>query len=207
MPAGYDSSVFLNVPFDPDYAPLLRGIVFCVLDCGFSVRCALEHEDSGEVRFEKLCRLIEACRFAIHDISRTEPDEARLPRFNMPLELGLLLGARRFGNRRQQRKNCLILDRERYRYQRYCSDIAGQDIRAHAGRPEVAISVVRDWLSAAVRRRQRIAPSGSAIVRRNAVFRSRLPHACRKLGHSIETLTFTDYTWFVARWLRENPLK
>jgi len=32
-----------------------------------------------------------------HDISRTELNEHSLPRFNMPLELGLFLGASRFG--------------------------------------------------------------------------------------------------------------
>jgi len=48
----------------------------------------------------------------------------------MPLELGIFLGAKRFGGPKQKRKNCLILDREKYRYQQYCSDIAGQDIKA-----------------------------------------------------------------------------
>lgn len=42
----------------------------------------------------------------------------------MPLELGLFLGAKRYGTGKQRTKLCLILDRERYRYQKYCSDIA-----------------------------------------------------------------------------------
>ena len=63
----------------------------------------------------------------IHDISRIERDTVNnLPRFNMPFELGLFLGARRFGTRPQRDKQCLVLEAERYRYQKYLSDIAGQ---------------------------------------------------------------------------------
>jgi hypothetical protein len=40
----------------------------------------------------------------------------------------------------------LILDRQKYRYQKFCSDIAGQDIEAHDGKPQIAIKAVRDWL-------------------------------------------------------------
>jgi hypothetical protein len=64
----------------------------------------------------------------------------------MPLELGIFLGAKRYGSRTQIRKSCLILDREPYRYQIFCSDIAGQDIRAHHNDVGYAISAVREWL-------------------------------------------------------------
>jgi hypothetical protein len=86
-------------------------------------RCALEIDDGSQVRIERILRIISECRFGIHDLSRTELDRRnRLPRFNMPLELGLFLGAKRFGNRAQREKVCLILDREPYRYQRFISD-------------------------------------------------------------------------------------
>jgi hypothetical protein len=58
--------------------------------CGFRPRCALELDDSAEVRIDKILRKIAECRFGVHDLSRTELDAASaLPRFNMPLELGL----------------------------------------------------------------------------------------------------------------------
>jgi hypothetical protein len=39
--------------------------------------------------------MIAECDFSIHDISRVELDDhSRLPRFNMPLELGADLGLR-----------------------------------------------------------------------------------------------------------------
>jgi hypothetical protein len=64
----------------------------------------------------------------------------------MPLELGLFLGAKTFGLRGPRAKVCLILDRQKYRYQKFCSDIAGQDIESHDGKPQIAIKAVRDWL-------------------------------------------------------------
>jgi len=55
---------------------------------------------------DKLYGLIEACRYGIHDLSRTELDKShQLPRFNMPLELGIFLGARRYGGAGKSRSN------------------------------------------------------------------------------------------------------
>jgi hypothetical protein len=97
-PDGYGIRVFINCPFDRAYRGLFRSIVFTTIYCGFRARCALEIDDASEVRIEKILKIIEECQLGIHDLSRTELDRAtRLPRFNMPLELGLFLGARRFG--------------------------------------------------------------------------------------------------------------
>ena len=128
MKASYAASVFINCPFDDQYRPMLFAAVFAILDCGYQPRCAQEVEDGGDVRIEKIRRIIEACKFGIHDISRTELSEGNaLPRFNMPFELGIFLGARYFGQGDQAKKFSLIVDRERFRYQQFLSDIAGQD--------------------------------------------------------------------------------
>jgi hypothetical protein len=107
----------------------------------------METDDGAENRFAKIQAIVEQCRYGIHDLSRTESDgNPPLPRFNMPLELGLFIGARRYGDEEQKRKSVLILDVEQYRYQRFISDIAGQDIRAHGGEPARAIEAVATWL-------------------------------------------------------------
>ena len=133
MPApDFGDRVFLNVPFDRRYKSLFEALVFAVHDCGLIARCALEGDDGSVVRLDKIFEIVSECRSGIHDLSRTTLDTAnRLPPFNMPLELGVFLGAKRFGDARQGSKSCLILDRDPYRYQVFCSDIAGQDIRAH----------------------------------------------------------------------------
>src|SRR5436305_10229200 len=104
--------VFINCPFDTKYRPLMRALLFAVHDCGFRARSALEVEDSGEVRVQKILRIISESPLGIHDISRVEPDRfTSLPRFNMPSELGLFLGAKAFGGPDQQAKRCLVLVR------------------------------------------------------------------------------------------------
>lgn len=42
-------------------------------------------------------------------------------------------------------KKFLILEKEKYRYQRVLSDISGNDIKAHKDDPEQIVKVVRDW--------------------------------------------------------------
>lgn len=85
----------------------------------FFPRRALEVDDSSQVRIEKITGMIRGCRLSIHDISRIEVDgDPPLPRFNMPLELGIFMGAKAFGSREQKKKAGVVLDTERYRYQR-----------------------------------------------------------------------------------------
>jgi hypothetical protein len=57
--------------------------------------------------------------------------KSKLPRFNMPLELGVFLGASELGDKKQKKKRCLILDKKKYRYQKFISDLAGHDIESH----------------------------------------------------------------------------
>src|SRR5215210_5684111 len=144
---GYEASVFINCPFDPEYRPIFDALLFAVHACGLRARCALEAADSGAVRVEKIVQIIRDCRFGIHDISRTELNDQGLPRFNMPYELGLFMGAQRLGGAKQRRKSCLILDRQAYRYQAFLSDIAGQDPLSHGDDPSRAIKATRDWLA------------------------------------------------------------
>lgn len=198
----YDESVFVNCPFDREYAALFDAIVFAVHDCGFVARCALELQNSGQVRLARLLDLIAACRFGIHDLSRTELDAVhQLPRFNMPLELGLYLGAQHFGVGRHRDKVSLVLDVERYRYQKFISDIAGQDPAAHGGDPARAIAAVRDWLRdyspAAI-------PGGAKIVERYSAFRRELPDICRAADLDPTALTFADYSGLVTAWLEAH---
>lgn len=205
MAAEYEDSVFVNVPFDRKYARLSDAIVFSVHDCGFIARSALEVDDSGQARVEKILDIIGHSKFGIHDISRAGIDRnTRLARFNMPLELGFFLGAKRYGSARDREKRCLVLDRERYRYRNFCSDIAGQDIRAHNDQPRDAIRAVRDWLSS-TRGPAIQMPGGKAIFERYERFRAQLPAQAADVHLDAAELTFGDYTRLVVGWLETNP--
>ena len=199
----YNHNVFINCPFDSTYKPLFDVIVFTVHDCGFIARCALEEEDTSQVRIDKIYSIIADCRYGIHDISRIElDDDSGFPRFNMPLELGVFLGAKKFGIEEQERKKCLVLDREPYRYQQFISDIAGQDIYAHNNTPEEIVKCVRDWLRTASGRPT--IPSGSIIWERYRTFLKALPRTVQKLQLVVDDLIFNDYTTVIKTWLDAN---
>ncbi|MDE0086750.1 MAG: hypothetical protein OXU23_13610 [Candidatus Poribacteria bacterium] len=201
----YNDNVFINCPFDSDYKPLFDAMIFAVHDCGFVARCALEAGDASQVRIHKIYNIIEDCRFGIHDISRTELDEnSHLPRFNMPLELGIFLGAKRFGVEKQERKKCLVMDTEPYRYQKFISDIAGQDIFVHHNNSEDIVKIVRNWLDT-VSERQTI-PGGSIIWERYEKFCEDLPEVTQELRLAVEDMVyFNNYIRVVAGWLSRQP--
>lgn len=145
--AGTPRDIFINCPFDAVYKPLFNAIVFTVIRSGFRARCALESDNAAVNRLSTICGIIQDCRFGIHDISRTESHgDPPLPRFNMPLELGLFLGAKTSGAKAQRAKCCIVFDRDHYRFQRFLSDIAGQDIHAHDDDVDLLIRELAAWL-------------------------------------------------------------
>lgn len=141
-------SVFINCPFDAEYEPLLRAACFAIMACSHKPRCALDIHDSGAVRFVEIVKLISECAFSIHDVSRVELDRSsRLPRFNMPLELGADLGLRFAGSPMQRSRKMMIMDAEDHRYDKTLSDLSGNDIMIHGNDPRKVIRQVRDWLN------------------------------------------------------------
>ncbi|MDP8982032.1 MAG: hypothetical protein M3O35_15730 [Acidobacteriota bacterium] len=172
----YHRSVFINCPFDEEYAPLMRAIVFAVVDCGFVPRCALESADASEIRIQKIYRVIGGCGLGVHDLSRTQLDtHTHLPRFNMPLELGIFLGAKFIGEGDQRQKACLVFDEKPYRYKMYLSDVAGQDIEWHGNNPRTVVCRLRDWLASVAPDRL---PSGSIVWDHYETFQGELRDQC-----------------------------
>lgn len=149
MPPPFERSVFINCPFDPDFAPILQAIAFCVVYLGFAPRLAPENADNAVARLDRIAELIRESKYAIHDLSRCKGAVAdEYVRMNMPFELGLDYGCRRYGDGGLAEKSILVLERTRYDYQKALSDISGWDIRAHDGDFEKAILHVRAWLVA-----------------------------------------------------------
>ena len=197
MTPGNDEYVFVNCPFDEDYKQMFQALVFTIYKCNLLPRCSLELDDSGQNRFDKIVRIIRECKFGVHDISRTELNSTGLPRFNMPLELGLFLGATRVGGTRYANKRCLILDKEQYRYQEFMSDIAGQDIKSHGGCVRELVIAVRNWLSSYYTGLE----SGSLMWDQYIEFRNDLPQLCLESKLILDELTFADYIRLVYGWL------
>ena len=195
--------VFVNCPFDSDYKPLFDAIVFAITDLGFIARSAREEDDLGDFRLAKIQRIIEACKYGVHDISAVKLDgKHQLPRFNMPLELGLFLGCKRYGGRSHQNNVSLILDSDAYRYQIFISDIAGQDIHSHNNDVATAIRELRAWLATVSKRKQ--LPGGKDIFDRYGRFQADLPALCAELKLQPAGITFKDWRQMIADWLKLN---
>jgi len=127
---------------------MFRALLFTVLRFGLNPRFALEKADSGETRVNKILSLIRQSQYGIHDLSRcVAKRKGEYYRMNMPLELGFDISAREFGPGRLKTKKILILEEDRYRFQRAISDLSNSDILGHGGDPQKIVSAVRDWLS------------------------------------------------------------
>lgn len=200
--AAYDRGVFINCPFDDAYRPMFDAIVFAVSVCGLEPHAALEIDNASLTRLDKIGALIGSCRWGIHDISRVALNEHGLPRFNMPFELGLFFGAKRFGSPMQRRKSCLVFDTEPFRYQRFISDISGQDITPHDNDVPRAIGAVRGWLSDSLPYDGRTIPGGMAIVRLYGDFQAALPGLCAQSRVTAPELTFVDRVRMGVAWLQ-----
>jgi hypothetical protein len=182
---------------------MFRAHIFVVFACGFQPRSARELDDGGQTRIEKLFALIRECRYGVHDISRTELDPVNhLPRFNMPLELGMFLGARKYGGKEQRLKRVLVLDVEQYRYQRFISDLAGMDIHAHDGDAVRVVRTVRDWLANVSRRRL---PSANRVVALYETFLTALPAIADDFGFDPDEIPYVDFEAIVVDWLLTAP--
>lgn len=193
--------VFINCPFDDEYASIFRALVFTIFACGFRPRSARELDDSGQTRIDKLYNLINDCRYGLHDISRTQLDPIHsLPRFNMPLELGIFMGAKRFGGQEQRRKRLLVVDVEQYRYQKFISDLAGVDIHQHGGYPQLALKVTRNWLANVSRRNL---PSSDRLTRIYEKFCADLPKLAAELEFDPAKIPYVDFERIVTNWLLE----
>jgi hypothetical protein len=200
----YERSVFINCPFSSDYQHIFRALLFSVYACGYRPRCAFEISDSTQNRLSKIERIIERCRFGIHDLSFMGLDaKTGLPRFNMPFELGMFFAAKRFGVGRQKRKIALILDMRGFRYRESLSDISGQDIAIHKGNATTAIRQIRDWLNACQRPRSPL-PGGDHISRQYRRFSRQMPAAAKKQRLAAGELTYADVCRAIESWLKDN---
>lgn len=205
--AEYERNVFINCPFDEAYQSTFDAIVFAIHDAGFRARSALEYGDSSENRFSKIIQIIRECKYGVHDISRIELSRVGkklLPRFNMPLELGLFLGSKEFGNKQQQNKSCMVVDREPWRYQATISDIAGQDIYCHEGKPHEAIREICKWLTMVSP--DKSIPGGTLVSSRFKLFQKQLPVLYEDMKKARADIVFVDYARIVVEWLKFNTI-
>jgi hypothetical protein len=149
----------------------------------------------------KIAAMIGACDWGVHDLSRVEVGPDRMPRFNMPMELGLHLGARLLGEGRHRRKRALILDSVPHRYDAVLSDISGQDIEAHGNDPDQAIRCVRNWLSEHRPQNAAPLPGATAIQEDYRLFQAEVGALLEPRRLDPNDLTHSDFLFAVRDWI------
>ncbi|MDX2233347.1 MAG: hypothetical protein NW200_02500 [Hyphomonadaceae bacterium] len=200
-PEDLNPDVFINCPFDDGYWPLFRAIVFAIHAAGYRSRCALEDDTNGELRLDRLKALIGACDRGVHDLSRVELSrKSRTPRFNMPFEFGVAVGASAFGGSRQKRKRALVLAGTREEWHPTVSDLSGIDPRYHENNPRLVIKAVRDFLGKTPD--GRMLPGVTALWNAFQEFQKDLPRLAKEADHTLdEAHEYASYVTFVAAFL------
>ena len=157
----------------------------------------------GKPRLENIVGLIRECKLGIHDLSRVGARMPDLPRFNMPFECGVFVGAQMFGGPAHASKAFLLLEAKAYRAQKTLSDAAGLDPRVHNNSVKRIVVCVRDFLADHINPR----PLGSDYMYSTyQSFAAAYPALARRYGHEARQLksleTFADWQWIAADWLR-----
>lgn len=200
--------LFINCPFDDAFRPLFAATIFTITASGYRPRCALEEENGADIRLDKLCRIVGECQRSIHDLSRVQVDAGALPRFNMPFELGMVIGAKRFGGKAYQSISALIMVHEPYRMPAFLSDLAGNDPQAHRNEVKNVIRIVRNFLGTYPT--GATLPGPSAILADFEDFRNELPALAAEIRHQPDEIdpfkSYPEYALIVSAYLKNLPV-
>ena len=146
--ADFERSVFINCPFDPEYFPLLKTMLWVLVHVGLKPRLSLERSNAGEGRLRKIRELIEASKYGIHDLSRLKASKKNeLYRLNMPFELGIDYGCKLYSPKPGHAdKVLLVLEAEPFSAKKALSDIAFADPQYHKNDEQQLVKRLREWL-------------------------------------------------------------
>jgi hypothetical protein len=193
-----EKSVFLNIPFDERYRSLFVALVAGLTALGRSPRSVLEIS-TGRSRLDRICDLIESCGASVHDLSRvTLSGPLRVPRFNMPFELGIA-----YTVARRSAHSFFVLEERSHRLQASLSDLNGHDPYIHGGTQTGILRCLLDCFAS---------PSGSpslgklqALTLRLSRFVTELQHE-QALSHPFNPHLFRQTVKAAARLARAEEL-
>jgi hypothetical protein len=131
-------SVFLNIPYDKEFEDLYVAYIVGLTQLGLRVNATLAVANQG--RLENIIGLIAKSDSSIHDLSRIELSK-RIPRFNMPVELGLALYR---SHATKGRHRVYVFESKPYRTQKSTSDINGIDPQIHHGTAKGVMAGLRN---------------------------------------------------------------
>ena len=130
-------TAFINIPYDDRFQNLYLAFIAGLTAFGLDPRAAIE-VPGGARRLDRIFELMTSCQYSFHDLSRVQLDTQppRTPRFNMPFELGLVLGWLKTS--RSTNHTWFIFEAVTRRISKSLSDLDGTDPYIHDGRPKGA---------------------------------------------------------------------
>jgi hypothetical protein len=145
LSAYHDFQVFLNYPYDEAYRPYAEALSFAVVANGLIPVAAVDLTLPDHPRLQTLVEAISACRYSIHDLSRSAGEGAEnLARMNMPLEMGMALF---YALQTQYTAHgCAFVVADAHLYQRFASDLAGLDPVVYESDELNLVRGAFDWL-------------------------------------------------------------
>jgi len=201
-------TVFINCPFDEEFRPFFKAMVFCITFLDHHPTFA-ESISSSDFRLKKITELIRKARLGIHDLSRnTSTKEGEKARFNMPFELGLDMGSILFGGKSLSQKKIIVFDTNPNDYDHYIGDISGQDILVHQNQPEILIKEIRNWFSRLYP--NLLFPSFTHIWNAYRQFNEKLPLELKDSWstHELHSMQMSEYRHYAEKWILKlkNPI-
>jgi hypothetical protein len=134
--------VFINCPFDDEYYPLLRSILFTC--CKFNLHPQIsETLNAVKSRIATIQEMMQNSKYSIHNLSRNRSkSKDEFARFNMPFELGMdyIL------TKQNPLKAMIIFDKNPHDYDKFLSDLSGSDIQTHNNDITLIVKAIRNWL-------------------------------------------------------------
>jgi hypothetical protein len=187
MPGAQRDSAFLNIPYDPGYEDHFLAYITGVAAFGLDPRATLELT-GGERRLDRIFKLIKACRYSFHDLSFVKLDRKlpATPRFNMPFELGLVVGWQNASPSGHER---FVFESSRHRLQKSLSDMNGTDPFIYGSSADGILREIRNALS-----RHDVRPAAEQMRDIFDVLKEKVPQILTKAGASsvFEARPFAD---------------
>jgi hypothetical protein len=123
---------FLNIPFDKEFEPLYLAFIAGLSGYGLIPQAVLQIPGSQR-RLDRLTELMSTCQYSFHDLSRVELDgrRPRVPRFNMPFELGAAVGMAEHSG---YDHFWYAFEARQYRALKSLSDLNGTEVYIHDGK-------------------------------------------------------------------------
>jgi hypothetical protein len=148
--AAYSASqVFLNYPFDQEFAGMANAMSFAVVAGGLLPVSGFDLTAPDRPRLDMLVEAIRHCRYSAHDFSRFTGEGPRnFARMNMPIEMGMAVFHAL--NTQRQEHRCTFLVSTPHDYRAFASDLAGLDPRCHHNDEIRLLSEMYEWLRSVV---------------------------------------------------------